>query len=400
MAPREQNYQTFVYRLNSSLVHSDFERLDVTDGYGAPSPTSLDYVTPNSSYWGSLPMPKAANWINGQQLLGRNGDPQKKEGMALLVFSLTQDMNVRQVYSSLDGDSLIIPQSGTLDIQTELGKLLVRQNDIAVIPRGIRYRVTLPENRPCRGYICELHQGHFRLPDLGVIGSTGLANVRDFQIPTAFVHDDVAAHIRSNTRPAEAEWTVVSRLFGKLWQCVQTHTPFDVAGWHGTSYPYKFDLDRFSALGNVRFDHHDPSLFTVLTARNHGAEPSTAVVDFAIIPPRWFAAEDTLSLPYFHRNSMQEFYAPIISNPDPEFPLNAKTDKFMPFAAGLHGCMTTHGPADAELQAARTRDTSKPVKLDDFGVTVFLLETDRPLMLSEWAFKWAQSSHYGKSVKL
>lgn len=400
MAPREQSYQTFLYRVNSSLVHSDFQPLNVTDGYGAPSPTSPDNVTPNALFWGSLPVPKAADWVNGQQLLGTNGEPQKKEGMALWVFSVTQSMKEKQVYSSLDGDCLIIPQGGALDIQTELGKLLVRQNEIAVIPRSVRYRVILPDNKPCRGYICELYQGHFRLPDLGVIGSTGLANVRDFQVPTAFVEKDLASQIRSKTTPAEEEWTIVSRLFGKLWHCTQKHTPFDVAGWHGTSYPYKFDLARFSTLGNVRFDHHDPSLFTALTARNLGAEPSTAIVDFAILTPRWFSAQETMQLPYFHRNTMQEFYGPIISNPDPEFPLNAETNNFIPFAAGLNGCMITHGPGEDEFQAARAKDLSKPTKTDGQGVTVFLLETDKPVILSEWASKYAELNHYKKSGKL
>lgn len=336
-----------------------------------------------------MPVPEKANWVNGQQLVGRNGDPQKKEGMALWVFSVTHSMVERQAFSSLDGDVLIVPQSGALDIQTELGKLLVRQNEIAIVPRNIRYRVVVPGGKPCRGYICELYQGHFRLPDLGVIGSTGLANIRDFQIPTAFVDDNVTSQIKSNktAAPHEEEWTLVTRLVGKLWHCTQTHTPFDVAGWHGTCYPYKYDLGRFCVLGNLLFDEHDPSLFTVLTARNHGAEPSTAVADVAIIPPRWMVAKNTMWVPYYHRNAMQEFYAPIISAQDPRSPLNGGggTNEFRPFAGGLHCCMSTHGPSEKDVQAERARDTSVPALVSDEGITVLLVETDRPLVLSDWA---------------
>ena len=72
---------------------------------------------------------------------------------------------------------------------------------------------------------------------------------------------------------------------------------FDVAAWHGTFYPFKYDLARFCVLGNVLFDEHDPSLYAVLTAPSHGSAPGTAVVDFAIIPPRWNASEDTYWLP-------------------------------------------------------------------------------------------------------
>lgn len=342
-----------------------------------------------------MPVPKEAHWTNGQQLVGRTGEPHKKDGMSAWVFSVTHNMPEKEVFSSLDGDVLIVPQSGALDIQTELGRLLVRQNEIAVIPRSVRYRVTLPQGRPARGYICELHQGHFRLPELGVIGSTGLANVRDFQIPTAFVDGPVRDQIQTEAGPGQEQgqqeepWTVVSRLAGKLWRCAQAHTPFDVAGWHGTCYPYKYDLGRFCPLGNVAFDEHDPSLFTVLTARHHGAEASTAVVDFAVVPPRWMASADTLWIPYYHRNIMQEFYAPIVAVQDPAHPLNSPIGShrngFAPFAAGVHGCMSTHGPAEEDFRAERARDTSKPAMMGNEGVSVMLMETDRPLVLSDWA---------------
>lgn len=379
------------------MVHSDFQPFNSTEGFGATSSPNPDNVTPNSYFWAGLSLPKHSDWVAGQQLLGRNGDPQKKEGLALWIFSVSHDMPQNCAFSSLDGDTLIIPHAGALDIQTELGRLLVRQHEIVVIPRSVRYRVTLPSGRPTCGYICELYQGHFRLPDLGVIGSTGLANIRDFQIPKAHIDTTVARALNtqkaSKPRKEEAEkkkeWTIVSRLTSRLWSCTQPQTPFDVAAWHGTSYPYKYDLARFCALGNLRFDEHDPSLFTVLTARNHGAEPSTAVVDFAVIPARWMAARDTLWVPYFHRNAMQEFYAPIIATQDPKSPLNDDGKEgepaFRPFACGLHGCMSTHGPTDSVLRAERARDTSAPAVLSEDGFTVMLLETDRPLVVSDWA---------------
>lgn len=117
--------------------------------------------------------------------MGRNGDPQQKKGLVIWLFNVHKNMDEQTVFSSLEGEALVVPQSGALDITTELGKILVRQNEITVIPRGIKYRVTLPEGKPCRGYMCELFQGHFRLPELGVIGTTGLATSYDFHIPKA-----------------------------------------------------------------------------------------------------------------------------------------------------------------------------------------------------------------------
>ena len=286
--------------------------------------------------WPNFPTSSDASWLS-QSLLARTGDPATKSGLAIWLFSISKSMAQCTAFSSLDGDSLIIPQAGALDITTEFGKLLVRQNEICVIPRGIRYHIKLPAG-PCRGYICELFQGHFRLPELGPIGSTGLANVRDFQVPTAFfdgqIKNDVAV-------ANDTGYTIISRQAGKLWSCTQDHTPFDVAAWHGTNYPFKYDLAKYCVLGNMLFDEHDPSLYTVLTVPSH-REPGTAVVDFAIIPPRWMVSEDTFWLPYYHRNTMSEFYGPIVNSQDSKHPFNGGQD-FKPFGAGLNGPMVTHG---------------------------------------------------------
>ena len=296
--------------------------------------------------------------------------------------------------SSLDGDSLIIPQSGALDIQTELGRLLVRQNEICVIPRGIRYRITLPTGQICRGYICELFESHFRLPELGPIGSTGLANNRDFQIPTAYFNGTLSpSNIAVQNNPSET-WDIISRQAGKLWKATQTHTPFDVVSWHGTFYPFKYDLARFCVMGNSLFDEHDPCLYTVLTAPSY-TSPGSAIVDFAVIPPRWMVSENTFWLPYYHRNTCVEFFGPIINHQDPNYIFNKTGQGFSPFAAGLHPGMTTHGAEEADYQRVREQDT-RPKKMQDDGISIFLLETEKPLFLTDWAVKGAAKNPKAK----
>ena len=373
-APREQNLQTWMYRSTSSKDHSEFIPCDEKE--------SAKHLTPNGYSWPAFDLPTGKDWTS-QKLLGRNGDPAEKNGLAIWVFSIEKDMPERTAYSSLDGDCLIILQAGALDIQTELGKMVVRQNEIAVIPRGIRHRVTLPAG-PTRGYICEVFQGHFQLPNLGIIGSTGLANVRDFQVPTACYDGSVTG---SMAKPNNAEWTIKSRLNARLWQCDQDHTPFDVAAWHGTFYPFKYDLARFCHLGNAVFDEHDPSLFVVLTVPTN-REPGTAVLDFAVISERWQTGDDTLWIPYYHRNTMSEFYGPIINNQDPKFPFNAGAD-FKPFAAGLNGSMATHGANEDEFERASNQDTSVPKKQMADGISIMLLETEMPLFLTDWAYEGA-----------
>lgn len=186
-------------------------------------------------------MDTTVDWPHSLKLVAGAGDPVLKHGLGIYIFAAGKSMPLNQAFYSADGDFLIVLQHGILDIKTELGNLLVRPNEICVIPRGVRYRVDLVDNKPVRGYAMELYQGHFQLPELGPIGSNCLANARDFQAPVASFEDD----------GGEGEWELVSKFDGRLFVARQGHTPFDVVAWHGLYYPYKYDLGRFSVIGSV-----------------------------------------------------------------------------------------------------------------------------------------------------
>lgn len=372
-APRAKNLQTWMYRKSSSLVHSEY--VPVEDKPLVPS-----RMTPNGYVWPNFPTKEGSDWLQ-QKLVARNGDPATKHGVAIWMFAVSKDMAPCTALASLDGDLLIVLQSGALDIQTELGRLLVRQNEIAMIPRGLKHRVTLADGT-ARGQICELYQGHWDLPELGPIGSTGLANVRDFEVPTAFFDERYTDGVISAN---DTDWTITCRLQGQLWSCTQDHTPFDVAGWHGTFYPFKYDLAKYVVLGNVLFDEHDPSLYVILSASS-GDNAGASAVDFLVIPPRW-QVSDALWLPYYHRNTHSEYYGPIVNQQDPKFPPNRGLD-FSPFAAGLNGMLTTHGAPEEAYQEATNADL-KPAMLQNDGFSIFLIETEKPLFLSEWAYETA-----------
>ncbi|KAL7790655.1 homogentisate 1,2-dioxygenase [Trichoderma afarasin] len=385
VAPRAENLHTYTYRSQSSYDHSQFKPWH--HELETANPAQPTKFTPNGYWWSDFASVSEGDWTE-QHLLGSNGNARQKNGVALWVFKLTKDMKPHTVFSSQDGEALIVPQSGAMDITTELGRLLVRANEFAVIPRGIRYRVALVDGKPCRGYIWELYQGHFRLPELGIVGSVGLANPRDFQIPTAFFDGEVIDGI-AVANNGNSPWTIITRLDTKLWSCTQDSTPFNVASWQGTLYPYKYDMMRFNSFSNAAFDHHDPSLYCVLQARAFGKEPFTAVLDFALAGPRWEATEDTLRVPWYHRNTMSEVIFPVIN--DPALPFNGGT-KFGPFAGWMNAAMVPHGQTEEEYQLYLNQDTSKPVKLQDDGISVTVFETECPLVLSEWAYNTAEKN--------
>ncbi|KAI1832373.1 hypothetical protein CBS147337_6631 [Penicillium roqueforti] len=272
-----------------------------------------------------------------------------------------------------DGDMLIVPQTGALDIQTEMGRLLVRPLEICVIPRGIRYRVKLVDNEPIRGYILEVFNGHFQLPELGPIGSNCLANARDFQIPVAAYEHD-----------SNSTWTVFNKFSGHLFTSNQRHTPFDVAAWEGRYYPYKYDLGRFNTIGTISYDHSDPSLDTVLTASSN-AHPGTAIADFVIFPPRWLVAEDTFRPPSYHRDCMSEFMGLIEGS---YIAKGAGSGGFQAAGAGLHNCMSSHGP-DGNAFDKASNEVLGPVKVGTGSMAV-MFESWYKVGITNWGLKSCQ----------
>jgi homogentisate 1,2-dioxygenase len=221
-----------------------------------------------------------------------------------------------------------------------------------VIPRGVRFRVELPDGN-ARGYLCENFGLPFRLPELGPIGSNGLACERDFQTPAAWYED------------RDGEYELIGKFMGRLWRASLDHSPFDVVAWRGNYAPYKYDLRRFNAIGSISFDHPDPSIFTVL--QSVSAHTGVDEVAFAIFPPRWLAMEHTFRPPWFHRNVASEFMGLIHGSYD------AKAQGFVPGGASLHNCMSGHGPDAQTFERASRADTSKPEHVTD--TMAFMFET-------------------------
>jgi homogentisate 1,2-dioxygenase len=359
-APRAENRRSWLYRLRPTANHRPF-----TPYAGATllraAPFDEVPPSPNRLRWDPMPLPEAAtDFVDGLVTLGGNGDVATGAGMAVHLYAANRSMD-RRVFVSADGEFLIVPQQGRLELTTEFGVIALEPQQVAVVPRGVRFAVGLPDGA-ARGYVCENYGALFRLPELGPIGANGLANPRDFETPpAAFVDRD---------EPTE----VVQKFQGRLWTATLDHAPFDVVAWHGNLAPYAYDLRRFNVIGTVSFDHPDPSIFTVLTSPSeiHG----TANCDFVIFPPRWMVAEDTFRPPWFHRNVMSEFMGLILGQYD------AKEGGFAPGGASLHNQMSGHGPDQASYLKA-TQAELKPTKIAD--TMAFMFESRWVIRPTRWA---------------
>ena len=356
-APRAQNRRSWLYRLRPSAMHPAYTRID--DARLRTGPCREADAGPNRLRWAPMAMPrKPADFVAGLATIATNGDARLQAGIGVHLYAANRSME--RVFACFDGELLLVPQEGTLAIATEFGHLAVAPGEIAVIPRGVRFRVAL--EGPSRGYACENYGAALALPELGPIGANGLANARDFLAPVAAFEDRA-----TNTE-------VVVKSGGHLWSAAHGHSPLDVVAWHGNSYPYKYDLARFNAINTVSFDHPDPSIFTVLTSPSD--TPGTANVDFVIFPPRWMVAEHTFRPPWFHRNVMSEFMGLVRGEYD------AKRGGFVPGGASLHNAMSAHGPDRASHDAA-VAARLEPARQD--GTLAFMFESRYAFEPTEYA---------------
>ena len=360
-APRGQNQRTWCYRIRPSVQHiGRFRAIEVPLWKTAPN--VIPGVASLGQYrWNPVPHEgDALTWITGMRTVTTAGDVHTQTGMAAHVYLVTASMT-DEYFHSADGEMLVVPQEGTLRFRTELGVVDVGPREIAVLPRGLVYRVEVLDG-PCRGFVCENYGPVFDLPHRGPIGANCLANPRDFKTPVAAFED------------RDAPSRVVLKWCGQFHRSEIDHSPLDVVAWHGNYAPYKYDLTTYSPVGAILFDHPDPSIFTVLTAPS-GLE-GTANIDFVLFRDRWMVAEHSFRPPWFHKNVMSELMGNIHGTYD------AKPDGFAPGGMSLHNCMLPHGP-DADAFAKASRGDLKPVKLED--TMSFMFETRFPQHLTRWA---------------
>lgn len=169
-------------------------------------------------------------FVEGLHKVAGAGDAKMRHGISIYVFSFNSTME-NEAFVNSDGDFLIVPQEGKLLITTEFGKMIVdpEKHEICIIQQGMKFAVE-GDGKDVRGYVLEVFDNHFSLPDLGPIGANGLANPRDFLTPNAWIEKDAK----------KKEYNVIVKFQGNAFCYKQDHSPFDVVGWHGNYVPCKY----------------------------------------------------------------------------------------------------------------------------------------------------------------
>lgn len=358
---RSENLRSWLYRLQPSVVQAPYKKY--TQKYWQSVITDTENMGPDPMRWLPFKNGKGVDFIDGIRTMAANAH---SEGSAVHVYAFDKNMDRKYFYNA-DGELVIIPVDGTLSIKTELGAMIVDPVEIAVIPRGVKFKVdAVKSGALCTGYVGENLGAPLRLPELGPIGSNGLANPRDFKFPTAAFETEQSA------------CAMVAKFQGRFWVTELDHSPLDVVAWHGNYAPYKYNLADFNTIGTISYDHPDPSIFTVLTSPS--AIPGRANMDFVIFPPRWLVGENTFRPPYYHRNVMNECMGLIKGVYD------AKQEGFLPGGVSVHNCMVPHGP-DADTFAKELKREDKPTKVAD--TMAFMFESSLVYNVSSFALREA-----------
>ena len=363
-APRGKNERSWCYRIQPSVKHTNrFKKIEMP--FWKSAPHILDDIISLGQYrWNPILSDTKTNFINGMRTMTTAGDVNTQVGMAAHIYVATENMENEYFYSA-DSELLIVPQEGQLRFFTEMGIIDLEPQEIAIIPRGLLFKVEII-NGPARGFVCENYGAKFDLPNRGPIGANCLANPRDFKTPIAAFED------KSITSTVTIKWC------GQFHTTEIDHSPLDIVAWHGNYAPCKYDLRTFSPVGALLFDHPDPSIFTVLTAPS-GVE-GTANIDFVLFRDRWSVAENTFRPPWYHKNIMSELMGNIHGIYD------AKPEGFAPGGMSLHNMMLPHGP-DMDAFEKATSSELIPQKMQN--TMSFMFETRFPQHLTSFAAKEA-----------
>ena len=360
-APRGQNERSWCYRIRPSVKHTGrFQKIDMPYWRSAPD-VDPDVISLGQYRWDPVAhTDEALTFVTGMRTMTTAGDVNTQVGMAAHIYLANTTMEDEYFYSA-DSELLVVPQEGVLRFHTELGTIDLEPKEIAILPRGMVYRVEIVEG-PARGFVCENYGQKFDLPSRGPIGANCLANPRDFLTPVAAFEDrDVPS-------------TVIVKWCGQFHRTEIGHSPLDVVAWHGNYAPVKYDLRTYSPVGAILFDHPDPSIFTVLTAPS--GQEGTANIDFVLFRERWMVAEHTFRPPWYHKNIMSELMGNIFGQYD------AKPQGFVPGGVSLHNMMLPHGPDEPAFEGASNGELA-PHKLDN--TMSFMFETRFPQHLTVFA---------------
>ncbi|OYO25285.1 homogentisate 1,2-dioxygenase [Enemella dayhoffiae] len=289
--------------------------------------------------------------VTGRRLLLGNGDVR----LAYVVARAESPL-----YKNAAGDELVYIESGEARLETVFGVLDVVEHDYVLIPRSTIHRWLPRGAEPLRAYIVEANS-HIAPP------KRFLSRYGQFLEHAPYCERD----LHGPSEPFEMTGTDVSVLVkhhgpgGRMAGTEMVHAthPFDVVGWDGCLYPWRFSVDDYEPLtGRV---HQPPPSHQVFEGHNF------VICNF--VPRKVDYHKLAIPVPYYHANVDSDevmFYC----GGDYEA---RKGSGIGQGSISLHPAGHVHGPQPGAYE--------RSIGVEFFDELAVMVDTFRPLELGEGA---------------
>jgi homogentisate 1,2-dioxygenase len=304
-------------------------------------------------------LPVGGDPVLGRHLLLANAD---------VAISVVHADRPSGLYRNATGDELVYVHAGTATLATSFGPVDLGPGDYVVIPMSTTHRWRL--NTPRLDLLVLEASGHVAPP------ARYLTERGQFREGAPFCERDLHGP-EAPPEPEQGPADVLVRHAGGLSRHCHAHHPFDVVGWDGTLYPYRFSIHDFEPI--VGTIHQPPPVHQTFEG------PGFVVCSFV---PRLFDLHpDAIKVPYHHANVDSDevlFYAA------GDFMSRAGSG----IAAGsisFHPAGFVHGPQPGSLEAAivRERTDELAVMVDTFR-RLEVAESGRQISAEDYPWTWAE----------
>lgn len=269
-------------------------------------------------------------------------------------------------YKNADSDEVIFIHEGTGTLRTLMGRIPFEYGDYLVIPRGMVYQIEFDtENN--RLFIIESKDPIFT--PKGYRNNFG-----QLLEHSPFCERDIHGPSELETYDELGEFMVKIRKQDVMHEVIYGSHPFDVVGWDGYNYPYKFSIHDFEPItGRI---HMPPPI--------HQTFEAASFVICSFVPRMYDYHPDSIPAPYNHSNIDSD---ELLYYVDGDFMSRNNIEKGH---ISLHPAGLVHGPhpGAAERSIGKTKTEELAVMVDTFiplMVTKVGVEISDPEYYKSWA---------------
>tara|TARA_R110000868_G_scaffold26958_9_gene103171 strand:+ start:6894 stop:8051 length:1158 start_codon:yes stop_codon:yes gene_type:complete len=283
-------------------------------------------------------------------------------GLAAPRKSLTE-----YFYKNADADEMIFIHKGKGKLRTMMGNIPFEYGDYLIIPRGIIYQIQF-DTTDNRLFYVESFAPFYTPKRYKNESGQHLEH-------SPFCERDFILPIELETHDEKGDFLIKIKKEGMMHEIVYASHPFDVVGWDGYNFPYRFSIHNFEPItGRV---HQPPPVHQTF-------ETSTFVV-CSFVPRLYDYHPKAIPAPYNHSNIDSD---EVLYYVDGDFMSRNNIEQGH---ITLHPKGIPHGPAPGAMERSIGHTSTEELAV--------MVDTFRPLMVTEEAMGLDDGQYYKSWVE-